>query len=165
MNATPSTTADAVSAKRNLWASRLFTCLQHWSSPAARHLAPRPFIRRVVHLVHDPAVGQEHHPVGVAGRHRVVGDHTIVWPSSSTDRRMNASTSALARESRLPVGSSAKMISGRETSARADGDPLLLAAGQLGRLVLRAGPEADRVDHRLQPRRVGLAGRRDPGAA
>ena len=38
---------------------------------------------------------------------------TIVWPSSPTARRMNSRISALARLSRLPVGSSAKMISGR----------------------------------------------------
>ena len=44
---------------------------------------------------------------------------TMVWPISSTARRMKVSTSAPARESRFPVGSSAKMISGRLASARA----------------------------------------------
>jgi hypothetical protein len=32
---------------------------------------------------------------------------TTVWPSSSTERRRNPSSSALDRESRFPVGSSA----------------------------------------------------------
>ena len=44
---------------------------------------------------------------------------TMVWPISSTARRRKVSTSVPARESRLPVGSSAKMISGRLASARA----------------------------------------------
>ena len=44
---------------------------------------------------------------------------TIVWPNSSTARRSRASTSSLAWESRLPVGSSAKTTAGCESSARA----------------------------------------------
>ena len=42
-----------------------------------------------------------------------------VWPNSSTAWRSRASTSALAFESRLPVGSSAKTTAGLETRARA----------------------------------------------
>ena len=49
---------------------------------------------------------------------------------------MKARISAPACESRLPVGSSAKMICGPADQGPADGDPLLLAAGQLARLVL-----------------------------
>ncbi len=44
---------------------------------------------------------------------------TTVWPSWSTASRRKPSTSSPARESRLPVGSSAKISSGREASARA----------------------------------------------
>jgi hypothetical protein len=44
---------------------------------------------------------------------------TIVWPYSSTERRMKPSSSALEVESRLPVGSSAKTIAGLEASALA----------------------------------------------
>src|SRR5215207_8770020 len=44
---------------------------------------------------------------------------TIVWPYSSTERRMKPSSSAPAAESRLPVGSSANTIAGLEASARA----------------------------------------------
>ena len=44
---------------------------------------------------------------------------TIVWPKSSTAILMKSSSSAPAFESRLPLGSSAKTIAGRETSALA----------------------------------------------
>ena len=44
---------------------------------------------------------------------------TMDWPNSVTDRLRNDSISAEAFESRLPVGSSAKMRSGRLISARA----------------------------------------------
>ena len=44
---------------------------------------------------------------------------TIVWPSSSTECRSSSRISLPVVESRLPVGSSAKTTSGRETSARA----------------------------------------------
>ena len=44
---------------------------------------------------------------------------TIVWPWSSTAVRRNARSSDPLFESRLPVGSSAKTMSGRETRARA----------------------------------------------
>ena len=44
---------------------------------------------------------------------------TMVWPNSRTAVRMNDRISAPVRESRLPVGSSAKMISGRLARARA----------------------------------------------
>ena len=43
----------------------------------------------------------------------------IVWPNSSRAPRRNPSTSPPLRESRLPVGSSAKTICGRDASARA----------------------------------------------
>ena len=44
---------------------------------------------------------------------------TVVWPSVSTDSRRSARISPLVVESRLPVGSSANITLGRETSARA----------------------------------------------
>src|SRR5918996_640150 len=44
---------------------------------------------------------------------------TMVWPSSSTARRMKARISPPLRESRLPVGSSAKITDGRVARARA----------------------------------------------
>ena len=44
---------------------------------------------------------------------------TVVWPSVSTESRSSARISPLVVESRLPVGSSANITLGRETSARA----------------------------------------------
>jgi aldehyde dehydrogenase (NAD+) len=44
---------------------------------------------------------------------------TVVWPNSSTERRIRSRISPLVRESRLPVGSSANITVGRDTSARA----------------------------------------------
>ena len=44
---------------------------------------------------------------------------TVVWPSASTESRSSARISPLVVESRLPVGSSANITLGRETSARA----------------------------------------------
>ena len=82
---------------------------------------------------------------------------TIVWPNSRTAVRMNERISAPVRESRLPVGSSAKMISGSAGQGAGDGDALLLAAGELGRAVLEAVPQADGLDHVVEPSRVGLA--------
>ena len=55
--------------------------------------------------------------------------------------------SPLVSGSRLPVGSSASSSSGRLTNARGDGDPLLLAAGQLVREPLRLALEADQFEH------------------
>src|SRR5437016_5404850 len=46
---------------------------------------------------------------------------TTVWPNSVTARRRKPRISAPERESRLPVGSSAKTICGRLASARAGG--------------------------------------------
>ena len=51
---------------------------------------------------------------------------------------MKSRISAPVRESRLPVGSSAKMMSGSAGQGPGDGDPLLLAARQLARAVLQA---------------------------
>ena len=70
---------------------------------------------------------------------------------------MNARISAPVRESRLPVGSSAKMISGFGREGPGDGDALLLATGELRRAVLQAGPQTDGVDHVVEPLLVGLA--------
>ena len=82
---------------------------------------------------------------------------TIVWPSSLTALRMNSRISAPARLSRLPVGSSAKMISGRRGQGAGHGDALLLAARQLARAVRQAVAQPDGVDHAVDPRLVGLA--------
>ena len=72
-----------------------------------------------VHLVDDPSVGEEDDPVRVAAAVGSWVTMTTVWPRSVTAVRRKPSTSALDAESRLPVGSSAKTMSGREARARA----------------------------------------------
>jgi len=44
---------------------------------------------------------------------------TVVWPSESTESRSSARISPPVLESRFPVGSSANITLGRDTSARA----------------------------------------------
>ena len=67
------------------------------------------------------------------------------------------SSSVADLESRLPVGSSAKIRSGRVTSARAVGHALLLAAGQLGGPVAQAVGDARAIAvSSSEPRLVGL---------
>ena len=111
----PRMTASAVRSSRVLWARMpLSADLEHRSVPELLHAVEHPVGRRLAHLVDDPAVGEEHAP----GRRRpaAIGSWvtiTMVWPSSFTASRMNARISAPLRQSRLPVGSSAKMICGR----------------------------------------------------
>ena len=71
-------------------------------------------------------------------------------------------TSAPEWLSRLPVGSSARTRAGSVTSARAIADPLLLAARQLGRLVVQAVAQAEPLEGRPWPGRSARAGGR-PG--
>ena len=83
----------------------------------------------------------------------------IVCPSSETAWRRKSSRSVLARESRLPVGSSAKMISGVLARARACSDSLLLPAGELIGMVLEPVAETCDANDLGERRRVGfLAG-------
>ena len=81
----------------------------------------------------------------------------IVWPKSSTQRRRSPRTSRDVVVSRLPVGSSAKTTFGRRGERAGDRDALLLAAGELGRTMAEALAQADGVDERVEPRRVGVA--------
>ena len=110
-----------------------------------------------LHLVDDAAVGEEHDPVGVAGGDRVVGDHDDRLAELVDGLAHERRISAPALESRLPVGSSAKMISRPAGQRPGHGDPLLLAAGQLRRRCCSRSRETDGVDHRVEPRLVGLA--------
>ena len=61
---------------------------------------------------------------------------TIVRPSSWSSLEQLRARRRSSVESRLPVGSSARISAGSVTSARAIGDPLLLTAGQLARPVV-----------------------------
>ena len=75
---------------------------------------------------------------------------TIVWPYSSTERRMKPSSSLPAAESRLLrlVGEHDRRLGGQRPGR---GHPLLLAAGQLRRLVAEVLlAQADGVDHLVE---------------
>src|ERR1700716_4309009 len=69
MNMTPSTTASAVSARRSLWARRLFRVAfsTRRLSPEGLHLVEHQLGRRAVHLADRLPVHEEDRPVGVAG--------------------------------------------------------------------------------------------------
>ena len=71
-----------------------------------------------------------------------------------------AMISSLVRVSRAPVGSSARMIGGLVDQRAGDGHALLLAAGELGGLVVRAVGQPDRFE-----RRQGAPARRSPTPA
>ena len=68
-------------------------------------------------------------------------------------------------ESRLPVGSSARMSGGRWMIARADGDALHLAAGELVRIVRRTMPEPHARQHFVRRARGSLPSASSPATA
>ena len=138
-SATPTTIASAVRAVRSLRPS--IRGGRRWS--LSRHLLQRaqdPRGRAALEIADDGAVGEDEHAVGRGRGARVVGDHDRRLPEL-LDRARGAatSTSAPVRESRLPVGSSAKTTVGPGDQRAGDRDALLLAAGQLGGPVRRAG--------------------------
>ena len=132
-NAIPNTIANSGQQQPARWARRPASAIRSTSAPPASS-AGRAHSAALgsSSVAGDPAVGEEHHPVGVRGGDRVVGDHHDGLAELAHASRRNVEHLGPDRESRLPVGSSAKITSGRLTSARAHGDPLLLAAGQLG---------------------------------
>ena len=82
---------------------------------------------------------------------------TTVWPNSSTARRSRASTSSLERESRLPVGSSAKTTAGLASRARAIATRCCWPPeSSAGRWASRS-PSPTAAISASQPLRVGLA--------
>ena len=85
---------------------------------------------------------------------------TIVAPSACSSRS-SAMIPSPARESRLPVGSSANTIAGRPTQRPRDRDPLALAARELRRHVPEPVPEPDALERLARPRPpLGRAGAR-----
>ena len=103
------------------------------------------------------AVAQGDQAVGVGGGGRIVGDH---------DHRLAELVDRLAQQPQhvlagLRVEVAGRLVGeddGRFGDQRAgDGDPLLLAAGELGGPVRATVLEADRADQLLEPLRVGLA--------
>ena len=109
------------------------------------------------HLVDDLAVGEEQHPVCVAGRDRVVGHHDhglaeLLDGGPEEAEQLGAGpgvegAGGLVREHDLRTAG--------ECASR--GDALLLPAGQLRRTVREPLGEPDRLDDRLDPERVRLA--------
>ena len=82
---------------------------------------------------------------------------TIVWPRSSTAWRMNRKTSLPDRESRFPVGSSAKMISGLLANALDTATRCCWPTGQLVGPVVQTVAQTHRGDHPVHPLLVGPA--------
>ena len=82
---------------------------------------------------------------------------TTVWPNSSTARRSSSSTSRDEPESRLPVGSSAKMTAGRETSARATATRCCWPPESSDGRCVEPVAQPDGVDQLVDPLLVGLA--------
>src|SRR4051794_21662592 len=77
MNATPSSTAKLVVTTRSFRArspARVVFSIGPLL-PVLLEELEHPLGRRVLHLVDDPAVVQEHDAAGVRGRHRIVGHH------------------------------------------------------------------------------------------
>ena len=131
------------------------------------HRYSRPFMTsRIASEVHarlvpdDQAVGEEHDPVGVAAARGscVTIDDRL---AELVDRRAAAGRSPRrwSCESRLPVGSSAKMIAGRVSSARATATRCCWPPESSDGPVVQAVAEPDGVDQLLPPRLVdGAAG-------
>ncbi len=119
--ATPSTIDRTVEANRRLWL-KIVRML-------SRNMAltpPRVFMRsRIVVTVGfsmRSTIRPSERNTMVSAEHAATGSWvtiTMVCPNSRTASRMKARISAPARLSRLPVGSSAKTMSGRPASARA----------------------------------------------
>src|ERR671910_3305337 len=135
MNATPSMTAKPVVNRRTLCARRLRIAVLTMSIPESLHAVEHALGRGIEHLVDDPAVGEEHHPVGVTGRPGVMGHH---------DDGLGEVVHGLAHEaqhlrSRSRVEVAGRLVgeddlgSGRQRAGH--GHALLLATGHLARAV------------------------------
>jgi hypothetical protein len=87
-----------------------------------------------------PAVGQEHDPLRVRGRHRVVSNHHHRLPELSDAAAQQVEDFGAGVGVEVP-GRLVREHDGREADQRAgDRDPLLLAAGQLARPVAVSSP-------------------------
>src|SRR5689334_20680074 len=157
MNATPSMTARAVSPNLSLWASSPLMVTRRTVLLAdVFHAIDDGLGGRVLELVDDPPVGEEHDAVGVTGGDGVMGDH---------HDRLAEVGDGLAHEledlgTRLRVEVPGRLVGEDDLRAArerpCDGDPLLLPTRQLGRPMLEPVGEADRPDHAVEPLLVGL---------
>ena len=154
-NATPSAMDSAVMTNRSLWASSPLRATVSTGQPPSVFRRSRTLVgRRVGHLGDDAPVGQEHDAVGVARGGRVVRDHhdglpELVHGPAQEAQQLGCGV-RVERAGRL-VGED-DLRPARQRPRR--GDPLLLPAGQLARTVRQPRPQADGVDHRVEPRPV-----------
>ena len=142
--ATPSSTAIAVSAERSLRSARPAQReADHARAPSGgRGSSPATGARGGRRSGRRPGTATES---AIAAAPASWVTMTIVWPNSSTARRSRSSTSRLAFESRLPVGSSANTTAGRVIERARNRDALRLAAGELARAVRAPVAQADRA--------------------
>src|SRR5690349_1549536 len=156
--ATPSMTAMAVVITRPLRARTPFSAtLNTQSAPEVLHLVDHLLGRGLGHVVGDLTVDEEDDPVRVRGRHRVVGHH---------DDGLAEVVHRLAHELQdLGPGVGVEVAGGLVGEGQlrladqgpGDGNPLLLAAGELGGPVAEAVAQPDGLDDLVEPGLVRLA--------
>ena len=130
--------------------------LEHGSVPEALHAVEHAVGRRREHLVDDLAIGEEDHPVGVAGGDRIVRDHhdrlAEVAHRAAHELEDLGAGPAVEVAGRL-VGEDDRRLAGQRPGDR---DALLLAAAELARAVLQPVAQADGVDDLVDPLLVAL---------
>src|SRR5499427_921925 len=150
----PRATASAVIASRAPWLRRLANMVRNMSVTPwleGGHPVQDGLRCGLVEPAGDPPVGEEDNPVGVAGSHRVVGDHD--------DGLAELAHAAAQQVQDLRAGAGVKVAGGlvgeddfRPTGqGPRDGDALLLPAGQLRRAVPQPRAQAHRVHDRVEP--------------
>ena len=157
--ATPSTIASAVSAVRSLRraSSPLSATRVIAGSPPRSRRAPAPRRGGRASLTIRPSARKRTRSAIAAAR-GVVGDHHgRLAVARRRTPRSSSRISPLVRESRLPVGSSAKRTVGRETSARAIATRCCWPPESSAGRCLRRSARPTVVEQLVEPRPVGLA--------
>src|SRR5262245_3644123 len=158
-NATPRNTATAVPTRRRPCPRISLTVRDSMSVPQVLDPVEDRRRRRLVELIDDPAVGEEQRPVRVRGRARVVGDHDDGLAHLVDRTAQEAEDLAAGARVDVAGGLVGEHDPGPAGQGPGHGDPLLLAARQLGRAVLQPVAETDGVDDLVDPAAVWL----DPG--
>src|SRR5918996_56877 len=160
--ATPRNTAKAVPTRRRPWPRISLTVSDNMSVSQLLDAVEHGRRRRVVEVIDDPAVGQELRPVGVRGRHRVVGDHHDGLAHLVDGPAQEAEDLAAGAGVDVARGLVGEHDPGPRRQGTGHGDPLLLTARQLRRPVPQPVAEPDGVDDLVEPGRIGLgAGQRE----
>jgi hypothetical protein len=108
-------------------------------------------------LVHDPAVGEEDDPVGVARGHRVVGHHHDGLPElvhGAAQELQHLQAGHRVEVAGRLIGKDHRGPAEQRPGTR---NPLLLAAGELLRPVVEPVTQPHRVDDHVVPLQIGLA--------